>query len=275
VYPEPDGDLNVGTVVAEAEVQLTADGDVTDTDTGAGVVADEVTITAGGNIGSDDNPLDVNADDLTTTSGGDTNLNLTSPSTNVDVTAGGDIDIDATGAVQGKASGTSIDIVADGDIGSPTKPFEATLPNVGDRPTATSNYGGIWVKKLPQEFALTLNLNGGTLDGQTGTITIVLNDGSVFVLPLPTREGYRFLYWLGSIYYAGDEYLVVAGHTFTAVWEKIVDPEPDPKPNGGDSRAQVPQTGDGMATAPIAMLALAGLALMLVGLLRRKEEDAA
>ena len=207
------------------------------------MVADDATITAGGNIGSDDNPLDVNADNLTTTSGGDTNLDLTSPSTNVDVTAGGTVDIDSTGAVQGKASGTGIDIVADGDIGSPTKPFEATLPNVGDRPIAVSNYGGVWVKKLPQEFTLTLNLNGGTLDGQTGTITIVLNDGSVFVLPLPTREGYRFLYWLGSIYYAGDEYLVVAGHTFTAVWEKIVDPEPDPEAQPDPKRRRQPRAG--------------------------------
>ena len=53
------------------------------------------------------------------------------------------------------------------------------------------------------------------------------------------------------------------------------EPKPDPKPNGDDNRAQVPQTGDSLATAPIATLALAGLALVLVSLLRRKEEDAA
>ena len=45
---------------------------------------------------------------MTTTSGGDTNLDLTSPTTNVNATAGGDVNVDSTGAVTGQASGQVI-----------------------------------------------------------------------------------------------------------------------------------------------------------------------
>ena len=201
----------------------------------------------------------------------------------MDVTAGGTVDINSTGAVQGKANGQTVIIVADGDIGSPTKPFEVTLPNVGDRPIAVSNYGGVWVKKLPEEYTITLNLNGGTLDGQTGTVTIVLNDGTVFVLPLPTREGYRFLYWQGSHYDPGASYKVEGTHKFTAVWakkENPTPPQPTPAPAGhmnptlpaaGNASAAagmtIPQTGDGLPVIPVVIvLLLAGATMTVCGI---------
>ena len=68
---------------------------------------------------------------------------------------------------------------------------------------------------------LTFDLGGGTLDGQTGKITIEAADGDVIKLPgAPLREGYTFQYWEGSRYEAGSEYKVEGDHTFTAVWEK-------------------------------------------------------
>ena len=208
---------------------------------------------------------------LTTTSGGDTNLNLTSPSTELDATAGGNIDVTSTGAIQGKADGQAITLEADGDIGAANRPFEATLPNMGDRPEATSNYGNVYIKKLPSEYTVTLDLNGGTLDGATGTVTYVFPDGTVFVLPLPTREGYRFLYWQGSIYYAGDEYVVSESHVFTAVWEEIVEPNPV---RPASYREGVPWTGDLVGTAPVALIATAGIALLVAALvLRRRNEQ--
>ena len=65
---------------------------------------------------------------------------------------------------------------------------------------------------------ITLDLNGGTLDNQTGKITKNIEHGTIFVLPLPAREGYEFDYWEGSRYEAGAEYKVEGDHTFKAIW---------------------------------------------------------
>ncbi|MCR5845011.1 MAG: hypothetical protein K6G78_00365 [bacterium] len=146
VNAESDGSLNIGTVVAESATNLTAAGDVTDSNNGAGVVADNANIKAGGNIGSADNPLDVNADNLTTNSSGDTSLALTSPSTNVNATAGGDLSITSTGAVQGKSTSQNLDINADGDVGKPSKPYVANLGAKDGVANVVSNFGKTYVK---------------------------------------------------------------------------------------------------------------------------------
>ena len=67
-----------------------------------------------------------------------------------------------------------------------------------------------------------LDLGEGTLDGQTGTITIDANVGQTIQLPsgTPTLEGYTFKYWQGSEYYPGDDYTVEGDHTLKAVFEK-------------------------------------------------------
>ena len=68
---------------------------------------------------------------------------------------------------------------------------------------------------------ITYDLNGGTLDGQTGKIVIDANEGDVItVMKAPTRDGYTFKYWKGSEYYPGDSYTVTEDHTLTAEWEK-------------------------------------------------------
>lgn len=65
------------------------------------------------------------------------------------------------------------------------------------------------------------DLAGGTLDGQTGTVVIEAEKGSVIDIPAaPTRDGYVFQYWEGSRHYPGDKYTVTGDHTFTAVWEE-------------------------------------------------------
>ena len=71
------------------------------------------------------------------------------------------------------------------------------------------------------EASLTFDLGGGTLNGQTGTITIKANRGDTIKLPdAPTRDGYVFKYWKGSQYAAGAEYKVEGDHAFTAEWEQ-------------------------------------------------------
>ncbi|MCR4893228.1 MAG: InlB B-repeat-containing protein [Eubacteriales bacterium] len=70
-------------------------------------------------------------------------------------------------------------------------------------------------------YTITFELNGGTLNGDPGPVTMVLEEGSVIVLEKPVKEGYTFKYWEGSVYYAGDEYEVSEDHELGAVWEKI------------------------------------------------------
>lgn len=81
---------------------------------------------------------------------------------------------------------------------------------------------------------LTFDLNGGTLDGQTGKITMKGKYGDTINLPgAPTKEGCKFLYWKGSEYAAGAEYKVEGAHDFTAEWEEI-QKEQDTSPKTSD-----------------------------------------
>lgn len=83
---------------------------------------------------------------------------------------------------------------------------------------------------------VTFDLNGGTLDGQTGMIHVEAKKGDVIrVLDAPTREGYSFEYWEGSEYYPGDEYLVDESHTLTAVWKEIPGPVDPVDPDNPDN----------------------------------------
>ena len=68
-------------------------------------------------------------------------------------------------------------------------------------------------------YTITFSLNGGTLNGKTGTVTYQCYEGTVITLPMPTRTGYTFDYWKGSRYNAGDSYTVNGAHTFTAQWK--------------------------------------------------------
>lgn len=62
--------------------------------------------------------------------------------------------------------------------------------------TYTATYESTPVPPVPAEKAtLTFDLAGGTLDGNTGTITVEATVGDTIKLPsAPTREGYTFRY---------------------------------------------------------------------------------
>ena len=126
-------------------------------------------------------------------------------------------------------------------------------------------------KLAPEFFVLTFKLNGGTLDGKTTVVYKGYKDGTTITMPLPTRAGYRFLYWEGSKYYAGQEYTITEDHTFTAVWEKIATPTPAPK-TGGKTAPKTPATGDPTTLAWAGVLA-AGAASTLLGKAARRRED--
>ena len=120
---------------------------------------------------------------------------------------------------------------------------------------------------------LTFNLNGGTLDGKTGKLTIKAKVGDTITIPdAPTRKGYTFQYWKGSRYNPGDKYEVVGDHTFTAMWTKNsgsgTNGSRSTRSTSGATRRRVtPNTGDvSVGTASLAALTAAGLCLVARGL---------
>ena len=109
---------------------------------------------------------------------------------------------------------------------------------------------------------ISYDLNGGTLDGKTGVITVEAEEGSVITIPdAPTREGYNFLYWKGSEYHPGDKYTVDGDHTFTAQWQLVIKDEPK-KDETTKKDKNTPSTGDEADTMlwmAICMLSLSGV----------------
>ena len=93
-------------------------------------------------------------------------------------------------------------------------------------------------------YKITLDLDGGTLDGKEGPIVNEYVEETEITLPEPTKEGYTFDYWEGSKYNAGDKYIVVENHTFKAIWvEDEPTPEPKPKPKPVTPTYVAPKTG--------------------------------
>lgn len=125
------------------------------------------------------------------------------------------------------------------------------------------------------ESTITFDLNGGTLNGKTGKVTVTAANGTVITLPAPTRDGYTFDYWEGSKYYAGDKYKVNGDHTFKAVWKTADKGGSSDSDNKGGSSKKGVKTGDeqnvaGWITMMIAsVLALAALAVKRKDILHR------
>ena len=113
------------------------------------------------------------------------------------------------------------------------------------------------------ESTITFDLNGGTLNGKTGKVTVTAANGTVITLPAPARDGYTFDYWEGSKYYAGDKYTVTEDHTLKAIWKTADNgggsgsgSGSDSGKNGGKNGAK---TGDDNALAAWIVLLLASL----------------
>lgn len=113
---------------------------------------------------------------------------------------------------------------------------------VGDTAHAdTDPAGPLTVKISAKQYTITYELNGGKLDGQTGTVSAKYDNGTVITLPEPARKGYTFDHWEGSTYNAGDNYTVTEDHTFKAVWKTADAGKADKK--DGSSKKGV-NTGD-------------------------------
>lgn len=84
----------------------------------------------------------------------------------------------------------------------------------------------IWVNTYTKNemimHTIIFDLNGGVLEGKTGTLVFKMEDGTIMtILDAPTRKGYRFLGWEGSWYHPGDHYKVTGDHCFVARWQRI------------------------------------------------------
>ena len=105
------------------------------------------------------------------------------------------------------------------------------------------NSGASYYVDLLKRFLITYDLNGGTLNGNGSSITTVFDSGTSLTLPIPYREGYRFVYWEGSRYNAGDLYTVTVDHVFKAIWEKIQE-ESREKPGKQKKKSSKKKSGE-------------------------------
>jgi Rib/alpha/Esp surface antigen-like repeat protein len=161
----------------------------------------------------------------------------------------------------------------------------------------------------PKTYTITYDLAEGSLNGQTGIIKTVVEEGATIVLPEPSREGYTLEYWQGSQYQPGDSYVVTEEHTFTAIWKAIEKPtepsdttapskpgdttEPTTKPSDTTAPTEprnttaptkpsattkptadnsVPQAGESNTAIVYGLLLIAGASVAII--LRRKENKA-
>ena len=164
--------------------------------------------------------------------------------------------VDANGKVTAVKAGTVTITVTTAD-GAKTAVCTVTVTSA-DEPEA-------------EDATLTFNLSGGTLNGQTGTVTVSAKVGDVItILAAPTRAGYTFKYWQGSEYYPGDSYTVEGDHTFTAVWEQNSAPAPTPS-DGGKTTPATPASGDTTSMAWTALAVAGAAALVAARVVRRKD----
>ena len=150
----------------------------------------------------------------------------------------------------------------------------------------------IWQDKPADKVTLTFDPNGGNWDGVTANKTFVEEKGKNFtIISAPVRKGYKFLYWKGSEFKPGDNYLVEGDHTFVAQWEPSEIPyvkvpvypnqtqvEPiKPSSQPTSSRLVTPlapspsvYTLPATGSADVGLTIWAGLGLALAGLLLKK-----
>ena len=140
-----------------------------------------------------------------------------------------------------------------------TYTFDTWTPEI-NKAVKEATYTASYTKKV-NKYDLTFDLNGGTLNGQTGTITMTCEYGSKINLPdAPTKEGYKFLYWKGSQYEAGAEYTVDGPHDFTAVWEKV-----ETSPKTGDNNQII------IWHALLGGAIIAGISILIVALKKKQQ----
>ena len=115
---------------------------------------------------------------------------------------------------------------------------------------------------VKEKYTVTFDLNGGILDGQTGTVTVEAEDGSTIILPAPTRDGFTFDCWESSEYKAGASYKVTGDRTFKAVWK-----------SNGTEQNRNPGTGFAGRALWTALAAVSLVGLLAVFTVKKRRAD--
>ncbi len=153
----------------------------------------------------------------------------------------------------------------DTEVPPTTQPETETpaTPPVIETPTTEVPGAEVPASEAGAEAALiSYDLAGGSLKGQTGTVSLEAKIGDTITLPeAPVREGYRFLHWKGSVYQPGANYTVTGPKTFTAVWEPVAAPAStstsNPAPTTSEAEKKIlPVTGEAGSLLPFLGLAL-------------------
>ena len=146
----------------------------------------------------------------------------------------------------------------------PTTTTVTTEPTTTEVPTTEAPTTEAPTTEAPSTVQISFHLDGGTLQGQTGTVTLEARVGDVITLPeAPTREGYKFLYWKGSVYQPGANYTVTGPKTFTAVWEPVAKQATTTTSASGTPQKILPATGDPGSLLSLVGLGVAGFAGLL------------
>ena len=146
----------------------------------------------------------------------------------------------------------------------PTTTTVTSEPTTTEVPTTEAPTTEAPTTEAPSTVQISFHLDGGTLQGQTGTVTLEARVGDVITLPeAPTREGYKFLYWKGSVYQPGANYTVTGPKTFTAVWEPVAKQATTTTSASGTPQKILPATGDPGSLLSLVGLGVAGFAGLL------------
>ena len=152
------------------------------------------------------------------------------------------------------------------------KAWDPPLAKVTGSATYKATFSEMSVPPKPKGV-LTFDLGGGMIDGKT-TLTIEANVGDVITIPgAPTRDGYTFKYWEGSVYYPGEKYTVEGDHTFTAMWEKNAPAMGTTTTDiaaGGTTVKGTPKTCDYCNAFTLVLVACAGITLCMLALKRHR-----
>ena len=146
----------------------------------------------------------------------------------------------------------------------PTTTTASPEPTTTEVPTTEAPTTEAPTTEAPSTVQISFHLDGGTLQGQTGTVTLEARVGDVITLPeAPTREGYKFLYWKGSVYQPGANYTVTGPKTFTAVWEPVAKQATTTTSASETPQKILPATGDPGSLLSLVGLGVAGFAGLL------------
>ena len=107
-----------------------------------------------------------------------------------------------------------------------------------------------WQKQTAQEYTVTFDANGGTIN--SGVITSYTYGVGATLPTDVTREGYTFAGWYEKEDFTGDPVAAIGkdamgDKTYWAKWEEVENPEPEPTPDPTptpDPEPSGPSTGD-------------------------------